>query len=373
MKQELFDNIKNIPGWKTKRKIIVFSVDDYGNVRVDSKKAREKMDKAGLKIYNRFDAFDSLETREDLEMLYEVLISVKDKNLNPAVFTPYALSCNIDFEKIESEGFNQYHYEKLTDTYKKLEEIHSNAYKGAWQLWQEGVTQGIMAPQFHGREHLNLKVFLEKLKAKDRELIAVLKNRSYTSLSDSNYSTISYTEAFSFDKGPDIDSFQEILKTGTDLFEDVYGARSRVFTPPAMQFPNVMEKNLSDYGLFWMDKPFHRKSHVGNGVYKKEFNFTRKKSARKINTLVRNVVFEPSSGQTDHVKKAMKQIEAAFRWNKPANISSHRVNFCGNISEKNREKGLTDLKSLLKNIIQTWPDVEFMSVDHLVKIIENAN
>ena len=69
MKQALFNNIKNIRGWKTKRKVIVISVDDYGNVRLDSKKARERMNEAGLKVRSRFDAFDTLETREDLEML----------------------------------------------------------------------------------------------------------------------------------------------------------------------------------------------------------------------------------------------------------------------------------------------------------------
>jgi len=50
MKQTILNHLKNIPGWKTKRKLIVFSVDDYGNVRLDSKKARDNMDKAGLKV-----------------------------------------------------------------------------------------------------------------------------------------------------------------------------------------------------------------------------------------------------------------------------------------------------------------------------------
>ena len=28
-----------------------------------------------------------------------------------------------------------------------------------WELWQQGVKEGLMKPQFYGREHLNLKVF----------------------------------------------------------------------------------------------------------------------------------------------------------------------------------------------------------------------
>jgi hypothetical protein len=79
---------------------VVFSVDDYGNVRLDSKQARTNLDAAGLPIYSRFDALDTLETKQDLEQLYTVLSSVKDKKGKSAVFTPFALPCNIDFEKM---------------------------------------------------------------------------------------------------------------------------------------------------------------------------------------------------------------------------------------------------------------------------------
>src|SRR5690554_7680977 len=50
--------------------------------------SRSNMDKAGLKVKSRFDAFDTLENREDLEMLYDALGLVKDKNGRHAVFTP---------------------------------------------------------------------------------------------------------------------------------------------------------------------------------------------------------------------------------------------------------------------------------------------
>jgi len=82
--------------------------------------------------------------------------------------------------------------------------------------------------------------------------------------------------------------------------------------------------------------------------------------------MVRNVVFEPTEDRgIDWVDFTLKQIKTAFRWNKPAIISSHRVNFCGHIDEKNREKGLKSLEGLLQEIVKKWPDVEFMSADEL--------
>jgi len=85
LKENVILNVKNCYGWKTKRKIVVISVDDYGNVRLDSKEARYNMDKAGMKIYSRFDVFDTLETKQDLEELYTVLDSVKDINGRSAI------------------------------------------------------------------------------------------------------------------------------------------------------------------------------------------------------------------------------------------------------------------------------------------------
>jgi hypothetical protein len=88
--------------------------------------------------------------------------------------------------------------------------------------------------------------------------------------------------------------------------------------------------------------------------------------------LVRNVVFEPTHNRGfNWVDFTFKQVEAAFLWNKPANISSHRVNFCGYIDEGNRKIGLTALKELLVKIVKRWPEVEFISADQLGDMITN--
>jgi hypothetical protein len=88
--------------------------------------------------------------------------------------------------------------------------------------------------------------------------------------------------------------------------------------------------------------------------------------------MVRNVVFEPTEDRGIYwVNFTMKQIETAFRWNKPAIISSHRVNFCGHIDKQNREKGLDSLKRLLQEIVKKWPDVEFMAADELATYLKN--
>ena len=67
----------------------------------------------------------------------------------------------------------------------------------------------------------------------------------------------------------------------------------------------------------------------------------------------------------------MKQISAAFRWGKPAIISTHRVNFVGSISPYNREKGLRELKKLINAILKKWSDVEFMGSERALQCMAN--
>lgn len=367
MKDFVTLNLKNIIGYKTKRKIVIFSVDDYGNVRLHSKEAREKMDQAGLKVLTRFDALDTLETTEDLEMLYETLSSVKGKNGNHAVFTPFALPANINFEKMAEEGYKQYHYELLPQTFSKL----GSAYEGAWELWKEGMKKGLMAPQFHGREHLNLKVLEEKLAKRDSEVLVALKNRSYTSISDSGYSTISISGAYEFWDIKENERHKETIADGLKAFEKVYGYKAVHFNAPGGREHPAIHEALKDGGVKYIDTPFIKSEHLGKGKYKKVLNYTGKKNHLGQFYIVRNVVFEPIHERgVDWVSHAMKQIEAAFRWNRPANISTHRINFCGHIDPKNREIGISALKELLKKIVERWPEVEFLPANNVGDLID---
>lgn len=372
MKQVIFDNLKNIPGWKSARKILVISVDDYGNVRLDSKKARTNMDKAGLKVHSRFDAYDTLETREDLEALYEVLDSVRDSKDRAAVFTPFAMPCNINFEAMAKDDYQSYIAENLPETYRKLEDLQPDAYSGAWDLWQEGIYKGLMMPQYHGREHLNLKSFEAKLVARDTEVLTALRNRSYTSISRSGFPNISYTAAYEFEELNENQSFKFILQDGLDRFEEVYGYKSVHFNSPGGREHSMIHPFLKEKGVKYLDTPFIKLQHEGGGKYQRSLNWTGKRNAEGQIFQVRNVVFEPTDYRGfDWVDYSFRQISTAFKWNKPAIISSHRVNFCGEIDPENRRKGLQALKALLQRIVKHYPHVEFMSSVELGKVISN--
>lgn len=364
--------LKNIVGFSTTRKIVVFLVDDYGSVRLDSSNAREKISDAGIKLRSRFDKYDSLETKEDLEILFNTLASVKDINNRSAVLSAVSVPCNIDFEGVLKEIPKGYKLEILPDTFKKLETLQPDAYIGTWELWKEGISSRIFIPEFHGREHLNLKVFDEKLKASDQALLIPLRNRSLIGIPETGYSTINFNASFDFWDFKETQDFSGMISDGLNRFERVFSRRALHFTPPRASDHHCLYSTLEGSGVRFIDSPLIKREHNGFGRYSRVLSYTGQQTEEGLFKIVRNVVFEPGEqGNIDWPGYALMQIEAAFRMRKPAVISSHRVNFSGHIDQDNRKKGIRALHELLGKLATRHPDVEFMSIAELGELINN--
>lgn len=369
IKRKLLVNLKNIPGWSTRRRIVVFSADDYGNVRIASKKARENLKAAGLNIDgNRFDQYDSLENKDDLSQLYDTLVSVKDKNGNNAIFTAFALSANIDFEAVRNSGYSQFYNELLPVTFSKLP-----GYEGTWNLWQEGIKKNLLFPQFHGREHLNQAFFNRLLSEKNEELIQCINNDSFGGFTYNPFKQISYTGAFTFDKFEDVESHKRIIEDGLDSFERVFGFRAAHFTAPGAREHRSLEKTLFKGGIKYLDVNLVENEHQGDGIFKKKYFHLGMENNYRQCYILRNCVFEPLLNKNrDEVDSCLSEIEIAFKWNKPANISTHRVNFSGHIDSGVRDFGLRELRRLIKAIVKRWPNVEFMTTNQLGDLINQS-
>ena len=115
IKADISRLVKNLPGKKTRRRIVCIYIDDYGSIRVKDKKAYQTLKDAGIPMdSSRYAKFDTLASTEDLQMMFEVLTSVKDSQGNYACFTPFVNIANPDFDKIRESGFVQYYREPFT-------------------------------------------------------------------------------------------------------------------------------------------------------------------------------------------------------------------------------------------------------------------
>lgn len=364
-KTVLTHHLKASFGWSTKRKIVCFSMDDYGNIRIANPEARENMKKAGLDVeVTRFDLYDNLESKEDLKQLYQVLSSVKDKHGNSAIFTALTNVANPNYEQIKADDFQKYTYELLPETYNKLE-----GYDGTMEMWQKGIENKLIMPQFHGREHLSLKVFMGLLQKGHPDALVAFENRSFGAISNNPFPRTSYVQAYSFNELSENEGFHEIITDGLNAFEKVFGFRAQHFAAPGAREHSILGKSLKEGGIKFVDADFINVEHQGLGKYTKSLCYNGKKNASGQTYLVRNCLFEPvqlpNVPESDWVTYTLKQIEIAFSRNKPANISGHRINFVGGMDPKVREKGLSKLQDLLKAIVKKWPEVEFMSTVEL--------
>lgn len=362
IKQTLLANLKNLPGTKTKRKLVVIYVDDYGSIRVRDKEAYRNLLKAGLAVDKTRYGYDTLCTTEDLQMLFDVLTSVKDKNGHHAVFTPFANIANPDFEKIKASGFQQYFREPFTATLERM----GKAYEGAFDLWKQGIAVGIFCPEYHGTEHISVWKFMKALQEGHRSTMLSFENESVASPFFKDEPKIdNATAVFDIVKASDNEALKEDIRVGLNMFEELLGYRAVQFTPGASIYSPLLHGALAENGIKSIHVERYKAYPLGEGRFVKSFLYTGKKNKMGQRYIVRNCVFEPfldnGSHNTDAVAICLQNIEAAFRMHSPALISTHRVNFAGAIESRHRDESLKMLHELLNAIVRRWPDVEFVS------------
>jgi hypothetical protein len=365
--QDLVNNFKNLPGWRTRRKIVTIECDDWGGIRIPSQNVYKNLLNCGLPLDKTRFRNDTLETHEDLEELFMVLSGVKDKNGNNAVMTPVANMANPDFEKIRKTDFNEYHYEKFTTTLLKY-----GRGKETFNLYKEGIRKGIFVPELHGREHLNVHLWLQKLREGDKDLLIAFDNGIVTlNIQELQKAVRGLRAEFFFTSEEQKPFLVDSIKDSALLFYELFGYKPSIFVPSNGIFHPDFDAEVARTGIKFLNVNRLMPYAVDGGKLRYRVFVPGQKGPEGLTFYIRNCSFEPTEENYHSIEPTLKQIEAAFRWCKPATISTHRVNFTGAIDKMNRVKGLTELRKLLKAIVKNWPDVEFLSSGNALKIMRN--
>jgi hypothetical protein len=316
---------------------------------------------------NPFARFDSLETSTDLERILTTLASIKNPKGRSPVITANWVMANPNFEKIQKDRYLKYSYESFLSTYKRTTKRQDN-----WKLIKEGIRQGLIFPQFHAREHLNINLWMNYLQKNNKNFRNAFSRHCY-SIDDLNIKNRrnNILAAYDYYDVKELEVIRDIIKDGLSLFEDIFGFNSNSTVCPCYVWDSNVESYFGSKIRLYKGSKFQNIPIIENQDYKKKFHY----NGEKINAnyySIRNVLFEPSfSQEIDWVKNALKSIEIAFFWKKPAVLGMHRLNFSGNLSEGNREKNLRLLKILLKEVIRKWPEIEFKNSSELIEYFEN--
>ena len=367
-KQKLNNNLKNIIGKSVKEKYVIIESDDWGSIRMPSLAALKRLKSKGLSLESgyskRYNNTDTLASKKDFECLYEVLSKHKDVDGNSPLFTALSLVANPDFDKIKANNFTKYEYEPFPKTLKKYGEAD------ALPMWKEGIDNNLFYPEFHGREHLNVNVWMRALQAGDKPTKLAFDEGLWAIKTETAYN-INYQAAFDVQKKSDIEDQKQIISDGLELFEKLHGYKARYIVPPNGAFNNQLLETAAQNGIDFYGASKIQNEPQGQGNHKKALHWLGKINKFDQTTITRNAFFEPNEIGMYGVEDCLKSIHYAFKWNKPAVISSHRTNYIGVHNPKNREKGLRELDELLFRILKQWPDVKFITSTKLGEIISN--
>jgi hypothetical protein len=358
----------NLRGWSTSRKILVLESDDWGAIRMRDKEAYKYLLGKGYPIEKGpFEKYDQLESAEDLKALFAVLNSVKDSKGRPAVFTANTVLANPDFEAIRASGFNEYKYELFTNTYARY---YGNG--DVWDQWLKGIQDNLFWPQYHAREHYNIPVWLERLRQGDKSTLDAFDCEMVGLPSVDNPTKNDLVVTVNFRNEAELNKIAESFREGGQLFEKVFGFLSKSFIAPVYTWNDRIEEAVFENGVRYLQGGRVQRAPLPpDGKIRLVKHLTGERNSRGQVYLVRNVFFEPST-QADrkaHMEQALTYIKAAFHMRKPAIVSTHRINYMGEMDLDNRARNLELLSELLQRVVKAFPNVEFMTSDQLGDLI----
>jgi hypothetical protein len=350
-----------------KNPILIFESDDWGSLRLNDLFTVEKLKTQRIPTHTCgagfFNEFDSLESSEDIKQLADVL-NLHSNQYGSPKFTFLQLVANPDFAKIKASNFNEYFNHSIDVDYRKFGD---EKYLENLKIL---VNKNIYSLEFHGREHLNVPVWMRYLKLNDEPTRKAF-DLEYWGFDNSNMYKVFYNSAYDVEYYHDIPEYINILVDGLMRFKNLFGSEPTYFVPPTGGMNSEYLKPLAQNGIKLINSARIHLDSLGEGRKRKFFRIPGSKNINGQRYIKRNCFFEPSDNSRDWVNLCLSQIEHAFKYDQPAIVSTHRVNYVGRISKDNRQNGLDKLSQLLFEINKRWPDVNYCHTRDLYSYYEN--
>jgi len=362
----------NLRGFHTKRKLLVIESDDWGSIRMPSREVFDQLRNMGdCPEGDPFLSNDCLESEDDLGRLFDGLLSIRDGNGRCAVITANFATANPNFDRIDYEN-GVYAYEPFYETYGRY-------YPGSniLKTIMYGIKQGCFLPQLHCREHMNVNRWMKALKDKKPDATRAFICQTIgvgESFGDDN--VYGYMDAFNTDLTTH-EELGRILSDGVGIFKATFGYDSRTFVASCFVWDSKFEKLLFDQNICGIQTDAWQSVPVGrDGEYKlrRKLRYTGQRNKFGQIYTVRNCSYEPSIvGNVDtSVDLCLEEINTAFKHDKPAIVNSHRLNYIDSINPGNATRNIEGLNKILTEVIQRYPDVEFVTSVELLDIIMGA-
>jgi len=292
---------------------------------------------------------DSIETVEDLHLLYDLLKKYKNSFEKPPIITGNFITHNINYN-----SKNNLTYVPLSDYLKNNSELN--------KMYNRGISDNLLRPQLHGFSHYN-----------HQKLISFLKTDLGQELFDigflTGYSTMrnipnEFKGELNFHNRDN--SIIEKIKLSVDEFYKTFGYYSESIIPPHFIFDMELVKIIKKHNI----QTIQACNRLVNNNEKRlrKIYFRQQKG---LYWFPRNVRLDPHEDYGFYAKDCLHLIEKAFRYKMPAIIDFHRVNISGNYNPSYRDRTLIELSKVFDSIRKNWPDAKFISTPELISICQS--
>ncbi len=361
----------NFKGEKLSPKIVVFESDDWGSLRTPKASIDPLLHRFGIdKNKNPYLLYDHPASASDVSALFDLLKLHKDALENSPVITANVNVANPDFEFIKKSNFEQYRAESMLQTFGRIFSETQNPIS----VWKQGISEGLFYPQFHGREHLWVNAWLETLQNREPLFLEAFEF-GFWGITPEVYKSISVNFQAAFDGSVQKQSHfvGQSIQEGVDLFESIFGFKPKTFIPTNYIWSDAYNSYLKQNGIVGVQgmkyQLLPKENPTDARAKSRRWNGQRRDGLVQT---VRNATFEPAfypkNQRKFEVEKCLSQINNAFLWNQPAIISTHRLNFSGELDIENRDINLSLLNDLLRQMLKKWPNILFLNSEQITDL-----
>tara|TARA_S200000501_G_scaffold367155_1_gene403076 strand:- start:4109 stop:5182 length:1074 start_codon:yes stop_codon:yes gene_type:complete len=345
--KKISKTIDKIPFYLRKRftkKYIVIQSDDWGMEQSKSIQGINYLRKKfGEENFTRWTT-DSLETIDDLSLLFELLMKYQSSFKNMPTITANFITHNINYNSNSVLSFAP-----LKDYLQKNKKLA--------ELYQVGMKNKILSAELHGYCHNDIKKLEDYFQTIEGQIL--FENGFFVGKSTLRGSLKKFRSEFANGNKWIENKFLKSIKEFYRFFK--FPPSSII--PPHFIFENNFVGLIHNSGI--------KAIQATNWLTNSRNQSFKKPHFRRLENLIwlpRNARLDPHPDYNHNAYSCLKNIERAFKNKSPAIIDFHRVNIAGRFNEKYRDRTLRELGIVFDNILKYWPEVEFISTKDLLEI-----
>lgn len=340
------------------RPLIIIESDDWGRVGVRDREGADELRAKGLSLGERPYDFYTLETAEGVSALHQTLLRHRDSIGRPACVVMNFVVANLDFEKIQAEGFRKLFFQPL-----------AAGLPGKWtrpglfDAYRRGISDGTFYPALHGTSHFCRPAVEAALKKAGPE--AAQLQTLWQSQAPYIYWRMPWVGYEYWNPGENqfLDAAEQetLIAESVELFRKMFGTSPLSACAPGYRANHDTERGMEKCGI--------RIIQNGSGGSAPIHMLPIHMDREEVLHLYRNVDFEPATaGSTFSLAECFHRAQRKLDHGEPAIVSVHAINFHNSLRDF-ATPTLTLLDEFLTLLEAEYPDLLYLNDADLYRLI----